>query len=169
MRTLWLSVTTAGGRCGVALAVTVTGARAVEHLTAEELVEVFEAYVLPFAVPGAHFYLGGAVGVDTAALDWLAEVSKADVSVVVPRTVRDQPDEAADVIVKWREAGRLAELVELDTDEVGTDGYLERNRWMVDRSELVIGFPRSGDQGSGTGYTLGYAASKGKALLVVPI
>ncbi len=148
---------------------TITGARAVEHLSAEELVEMFEAYVLPFAVAEARFYVGGAVGVDTAALEWLAEATGAAVTVVVPRTVRDQPDIASEAILKWDEAGRLAELVELDIDEVGIDAYLARNRWMVDKSDLVIGFPRSGDQGSGTGYTLGYAASQGKALLVVPI
>lgn len=148
---------------------TITGARAVAHLSAEELVEVFVAYVLPFAVAEAEFYVGGAVGVDTAALEWLAGETKAAVTVVVPRTVRDQPDVASRAIMKWHEAGRLKELVELDIDEVGIDGYLARNRWMVDRSDLVIGFPRSGDQGSGTGYTLGYAASQGKALLVAPI
>jgi hypothetical protein len=149
--------------------VTITGARAVAHLSTEELVEFFVAYVLPFAVAEAEFYVGGAVGVDTAALEWLAEETKAPVTVVVPRTVRDQPDVASRAIVKWHEAGRLKDLVELDIDEVGIDGYLARNRWMVDRSDLVIGFPRSGDQGSGTGYTLGYAASQGKALLVAPI
>lgn len=148
---------------------TITGARAVEHLTADELVEAFEEYVLPFAVAGARFFVGGAVGVDTAVLEWLAEVTDAAVTVVVPRTVRDQPDPASAAIVKWHGAGRLADLVELDIDEVGTDAYLVRNRWMVDRSDLVIGLPRSGDQGSGTGYTLGYAAAQGKALLVVPI
>ncbi|MEO6083480.1 MAG: hypothetical protein ABIQ18_10290 [Umezawaea sp.] len=148
---------------------TITGARAVAHLSTEELVEFFVAYVLPFAVAEAEFYVGGAIGVDTAALEWLAEETKAAVTVVVPRTVRDQPDVASRAIVKWHEAGRLKDLVELDIDEVGIDGYLARNRWMVDRSDLVIGFPRSGDQGSGTGYTLGYAASQGKALLVAPI
>ncbi|HEX6343383.1 hypothetical protein [Umezawaea sp.] len=148
---------------------TITGARAVAHLSVEDLVEVFAAYVLPFAVPEAHFYVGGAVGVDTAALEWLAGQTEAAVTVVVPRTVRDQPDAASEAIVRWHGAGRLAELVELDIDEVGIDAYLARNRWMVDKSDLVIGFPRSGDQGSGTGYTLGYAASQGKALLVVPI
>jgi hypothetical protein len=149
--------------------VTITGARAVEHLSVEELVGVFEAYVLPFAVAEAEFYVGGAVGVDTAVLEWLAGETAAAVTVVVPRTVRDQPDVASAAIVKWSEAGRLKELVELDIDEVGIDAYLARNRWMVDKSDLVIGFPRSGDQGSGTGYTLGYAASQGKALLVAPI
>jgi len=153
----------------VARSVTITGARAVEHLSAAELVEVFVDYVLPFAVAEARFFVGGAVGVDTAALEWLAEETKAEVTVVVPRTVRDQPDQASAAILKWHGAGRLAELVELDIDEVGIDAYLARNRWMVDKSDLVIGFPRSGDQGSGTGYTLGYAASQGKALLVVPI
>ena len=85
----------------MARSVTITGARAVEHLSAEELVEVFVEYVLPFAVAEARFFVGGAVGVDTAALEWLAEETKAEVTVVVPRTVRDQPDQASAAIMKW--------------------------------------------------------------------
>jgi hypothetical protein len=154
---------------GVPRTVTITGARSTEHLSRTELTALFELYVLPFAEPDAHFYVGGALGIDTLALDWLAEATTSQVSVVVPRSVRDQPDAAVEAITTWQQVGRLAEVVELKTDELGTDGYFARNRWMVDRSEFVIGFPYSGDQVSGTGYTLGYAAEQGKALLIVPI
>lgn len=40
---------------------------------------------------------------------------------------------------------------------------------MVDRSALVIGFPRTDSSSEGTWYTLEYAASKGTPRLIVPL
>lgn len=40
---------------------------------------------------------------------------------------------------------------------------------MTDRSQMVIGFPRSGATSGGTVYTIGYAASLGLPRLIVPV
>lgn len=47
--------------------------RSVDKETEPRLGGVFTDYLRPFADPDAHFYLGGAAGIDTAALEWLAE------------------------------------------------------------------------------------------------
>ncbi len=147
--------------------VTITGTRSVPAESA--LPTVFDAYLRPFATPDAHFYMGGALGIDTAALDWLAEHTRSALTVAVPCTVDDQPPTAAEAIRQWRDVSRLDEVVELQADRLGTTAYHARNRWMVDRSAFVIGFPQGTDRASGTWYTLSYAAERGMPRLIVPI
>lgn len=147
--------------------VTITGARSIED--AAGLAGAFDDYLRPFASTGAHFYLGGATGVDTLALRWLAERSSAALSVVVPCTAADQPSDAAEAIAALSRQSRLDKLVELAAPHLGSAAYQARNRWMVDRSSLVIGFPTANSPSSGTWYTLGYAADQGKPRLIVPV
>lgn len=154
-------------QAGVTRHVTITGTRSVPAEL--QLPELFDGYLRPFAGPDAHFYLGGAVGIDTAALDWLAENSRASLTVVVPCTVADQPAAAVASIRRQRDTGRLAEVVELGADRLGTAVYYARNRWMVDRSNFVIGFPRGAEPTSGTWYTVNYAAEQGKPRLIAPV
>lgn len=147
--------------------VAITGTRSIP--AESELSGLFDGYLRPFADPDAHFYLGGAAGIDTAVLDWLAAYSQASLTVVVPCAVADQPEAAAASIRRWREAGRLVEVVELGADRLGTAAYHARNRWMVDRSDFVIGFPRGTEPTSGTWYTVNYAAEQGKPRVIVPV
>ncbi|RJQ76264.1 hypothetical protein D5S17_18535 [Pseudonocardiaceae bacterium YIM PH 21723] len=151
------------------LAVTITGTRSVEEVTSTQLQLRFGDYLRPFATAEAHFYLGGAIGIDTAALEWLAKETNAALTVAVPCAVADQPAKAADAIGRWSTAGRLSGVVELSADRLGAEAYHARNRWMVDRSEFVVGFPRGTDPSSGTWYTLNYAADQGKPQLVIPL
>ncbi|CAL9624858.1 hypothetical protein SUDANB95_05902 [Actinosynnema sp. ALI-1.44] len=51
--------------------ITITGTRAVDANDVARLNALFNDYMAPFAT--AHFYIGGAAGIDTDALDWLAE------------------------------------------------------------------------------------------------
>lgn len=149
--------------------VTITGARAADKITEADLDQAFAGYLRPFADTGVHVYLGGAAGIDTLALHWLAEHTDVDLTIAVPSTVADQPAIAAEAIGHWRKRNRLVEVVELRAPEQGSIAYHARNRWMVDRSEFVIGFPLGNDPASGTWYTLDYAAAQGKPRLVVPL
>ncbi|MBP2471161.1 hypothetical protein JOF53_000033 [Crossiella equi] len=149
--------------------VTITGPRDIEQVPQRRLVELFEAYLAPFATAASHFYLGGAAGIDTVALGWLAEHSHAELTVVAPARMVDQPEVAQEEVTRLSAAGRLAELVELGAAGLGRDAFHARNRWMVDRSSLVVGFPMNDDPASGTWYTLNYGAEQGTARLVVPL
>jgi predicted Rossmann fold nucleotide-binding protein DprA/Smf involved in DNA uptake len=150
--------------------VAITGTRSIGDAPVDELAEAFESYLRPFADAAAHFYLGGASGVDTAALQWLASNSEAVLTVVVPCRIVDQPVGSAQLIERLRGEERLADVVELGATLLGKAAYHARNRWMVDHSALVIGFPRGDESvGGGTWYTLDYAAEQGKARLVVPL
>lgn len=149
--------------------VAITGTRSIGDAPDDKLAEVFAAYLGPFADPSAHFHVGGASGVDTAALQWLAEHSASALTVVVPCRTVDQPAGPAAVIDRLRGAGRL-DVVEMGATLLGKAAYHARNRWMVDHAGLVIGFPRGDESvGGGTWYTLDYAARQGKARLVVPL
>ncbi|WP_067491987.1 hypothetical protein [Actinomadura hibisca] len=150
-------------------AVTITGTRSTGHRDPAEYRDVFTEYVGPWALPGVRFYLGGASGIDTLAILWLAEATPVDVTVAVPARLVDQPADAQHAIALARESGRV-EVVELG-GEIKSTGFHARNRWMVDRSEFVIGFPLAGtaDSTSGTHYTLRYGAEKDKPQLVVPV
>ncbi|WP_131740352.1 hypothetical protein [Actinomadura roseirufa] len=148
-------------------AVTITGTRSTGHQPPENYRALFERYVRPFG-GDARFFVGGASGIDSLCLRWLASETDAELVVVVPARLGDQPADARHAVATVQEEGRLAELVELG-GEARTDGYHARNRWMVDRSGLVIGFPRRGTTNSGTLYTLAYAADLDIPRLVVPV
>jgi len=124
--------------------VTITGTRDTGHRQSDDYAALFACFIRPFASAATTFYLGGAVGIDSLALLWLAKETGS------------------------RLQKRLGELVELGL-EARTAGYHTRNRWMVDHSSFVIGFPLSGTEGGGTGYTLEYAKEQHKPRLVVPI
>ncbi len=153
----------------MARSVAITGPRSIGDQAEQRLDRLFDDYLRPFAGPEAHFYLGGAIGIDTAALNWLAEHTPTTLTVVVPCTVSDQPADAADSIRRWNAHGRLASVIELAAEKLGTATYHARNRWMVNHSGFVIGFPHGPESNNGTWYTLNYAAEQGKPRLVVPL
>ncbi len=118
--------------------IAVTGTRSTGHLDLADLRALFGEYLGPLV--GQQVYVGGAVGVDTLAMSWLAEHTAARLVVVVPATLADQPTEARAAVAEVRAAGRLGELVELrhpQWQRHRTPGYQARNRWMVDRAEMV--------------------------------
>ncbi|MGW5123331.1 hypothetical protein ACWEQ7_04550 [Streptomyces sp. NPDC004069] len=146
--------------------VTITGTRSTSHKPLGEYAQLFTDFLSPFAA-GAHFYIGGAKGIDSLTLLWLAGNTGAALTVVVPGTVCQQPAEARQAIARVRD--RITEVVELAARDLNTAAYHARNRWMVDHSEMTIGFPRAGQLRSGTWQTLNYTRDQGKPFLVAPI
>ncbi|MCX4834369.1 DNA-processing protein DprA [Streptomyces sp. NBC_01016] len=150
------------------LAVTITGTRTTDHRELTWFNDVFATYLGAFADDEAHFYVGGAVGIDSLSLLWLAGNAKSTITVVAPGTVAQQPSDARQAISRCR--NRIADVVELGADELHTPAYHARNRWMADHSDMVIGFPLEGPETpSGTWQTLNYASQKGKPRLIVPV
>jgi hypothetical protein len=151
-------------------AITVSGARAIDRHSASGHDELFDQYLAPFAAEDTQFYVGGAVGIDSLALRWLTERSRAAITVVVPATVADQPDDARSEISAASRAGRLREVIELRHPRFpAPEAYHVRNRWMVDHSEFLIAFPRGTDSTSGTWQAVDYAAASAKPRLIVPL
>jgi predicted Rossmann fold nucleotide-binding protein DprA/Smf involved in DNA uptake len=151
-------------------AITITGTRSTRHRQVAEYDEIFAEYLAPFADGLAHFCIGGASGIDSLALLWLTQNASSRLTVTVPGTVSAQPEDARQAIATARDKGRLTELVELrQVGHPSAEAYHFRNRWMVDRSEFVIAFPRGDDRTRGTWYTADYAAGQGKPRLIVPI
>ncbi|WP_159672147.1 hypothetical protein [Streptomyces mexicanus] len=146
----------------------ITGTRQTGHRELGWYAELFGRYLGPWATPEAHFYIGGAVGIDSLTLLWLAGKTAARLTVVVPGTVAQQPADARQAIERCRD--RIGEITELGAAELRTPAYHARNRYMVDRADMTIGFPLAGPEGtSGTWQTLNYTAAQGKPRLIVPI
>ena len=59
--------------------VAITGTRDTGHRSLDDYVALFAAYLAPFA--DGHFYIGGARGIDTLTLAWLAEHTDAHLTV----------------------------------------------------------------------------------------
>ncbi|MFF7654425.1 hypothetical protein ACFZCY_32115 [Streptomyces sp. NPDC007983] len=149
-------------------AVTITGTRSTGHRDLDSYAELFTRYLAPFADAETRFYIGGAKGIDSLSLLWLAENTHAQITIVVPGTIRQQPAEAQEAIARSR--GRITEIVELQAAELNSPAFHARNRWMVDHSDMVIGFPLIGPQGTaGTWQTLNHGAKQGKPHLIVPV
>ncbi|MCX5385882.1 hypothetical protein [Streptomyces sp. NBC_00083] len=145
--------------------VAITGTRETGHRSLDDYSVLFTAYLAPFA--DGHFYIGGAKGIDTLSLAWLAENTEAHLAVVVPGTVAQQPAEARRVIVGV--GARVRDVIELGAAELGTSAYHARNRWMVDHASMTIGFPHATQPSTGTWQTLNYTAAQGKPRLIVPV
>lgn len=148
-------------------AAAITGTRSTGHRDLDGYAELFTSYLARFADAETRFYIGGAKGIDSLSLLRLARNTRAHITIVVPGTVRQQPAEAQQAITRSRD--RITEVVELRAAELGSPAFHARNRWMVDRSHMVIGLPLLGPQGrSGTWQTLNYGAEQGKPQLIVP-
>ncbi|GAA2671494.1 hypothetical protein [Streptomyces lunalinharesii] len=150
------------------LTITITGTRSTGHHQLTWYTALFARYLGPFTDAANRFYVGGAKGIDSLSLLWLAGHSKAPVTVVVPGTLDQQPAEAQQAVNHCRE--RISEVVELRAPELRTPAYYARNRYMVDRSDMVIGFPlEGGERTSGTWQTINHAAENQQARLIVPV
>ncbi|MBB4794944.1 LOG family protein [Streptomyces nodosus] len=145
---------------------TITGTRSTEHRPLTEYADLFTRFLSPFA-PSAHFYIGGAKGIDSLSLLWLADNTNSGLTIVAPGTVDQQPAEARQAITRARD--RITEIVELKAPELNAASYHARNRWMVDHTSMTIGFPCHGRLRSGTWQTLEYTLEQGKPHVVVPI
>lgn len=154
--------------------IAITGTRAPGELPAGLLLGSIGAFLGPMPDKRTHVYVGGATGMDTLVLGWLAfspftRPRDILITVAVPHKLSDQPADARAMIEKAQQAGRLNRLVELD-GPAGPEAYHARNRWMVDRASLVIGFPLADrPKKGGTWATLDYAERTGKARLIVPV
>ncbi|MGW1866480.1 hypothetical protein ACWCPS_13080 [Streptomyces mauvecolor] len=146
--------------------VAITGTRATGHRSRHDYADLFSAYLGPFA-DDAHFYIGGAKGIDSLALAWLSENTAAHITVVVPGTVDQQPAEARRAIARTR--AHIKDVIELRAAELATPAYHARNRWMVDHASMTIGFPHATEPSTGTWQTLNYTAGQGKPRLIVPV
>ncbi|MFB7296477.1 hypothetical protein [Streptomyces rubiginosohelvolus] len=146
--------------------VTITGTRRTGHKTTAEYADLFELYLGPFA-QGAHFYIGGAAGIDSLALLWLADRTAAAITIVAPSTMGRQPVGAQEAVARSR--GRIKEVVELGAAELSAPAYHARNRWMVDRTSMTIGFPHATEPSTGTWQTIEYTAEQRKPRLIVPV
>ena len=155
----------------MAMSIAITGSRDLGSRSEADVMGAFESFLLPFARAGVRWILGGASGIDTMALDWLAGLDHpGDRLVVVPVTVADQPREAQLSIKEASGRGTPVEVIELcHPSGSGPAAWTARNQFMVDHCQLVIGFPASDlpDQ-SGTWETLEYARQCRRALLTVP-
>lgn len=136
--------------------ITITGSRTIPRV---EAFQAFESHLGALLGVGNTWLIGGALGLDQWALEWLLERGESCVA-VVPFTGPQQPRAVQDVL------GRVGRLVELRLPN-RKSSYLERNRYMVDRSRLVVGFCAAGSRG--TLHTIDYAIKSMKEVRFVPM
>jgi predicted Rossmann fold nucleotide-binding protein DprA/Smf involved in DNA uptake len=121
-------------------------------------IRLFEQCLTPWLNSGVVWLLGGAIGVDHWALDWLRSAGE-ECHVVVPHAIADQPKEVRPLLAS------VSNVTELRLPR-GKRAYIERNRYMVDRSSVVIGF-WTGQRG-GSSWTLRYAIQRGLEVHAYP-
>jgi predicted Rossmann-fold nucleotide-binding protein len=154
----------------VTRAVVVSGSRHTAQRPDSDYDELFAAFLAPFVTDDGVVYVGGAVGIDSLALRWLARQTRIGLQVVVPGTVGGQPDAAQAAIAEARSLRPDLTVTELPHPEhPSAAAYHARNRWMVDRAQLLVAFPYGDNPASGTQYTITYAASRRLPRMVVPI
>lgn len=146
--------------------VTITGPRRIDGLDPHDFNRYFGTYLGTFNHPWTEWYVGGASGLDTVGLRWLWQNAQGNVTIVVPNELRHQPADAQKEIrtaLRRRSAFALEELRHPEFPR--PPAFHARNHYMVDRSDLVVGFPHRSQPSNGTLATLKYADDHGKDLV----
>jgi len=108
------------------------------------------------------YYFGGARGIDSDALEYLARTQTASIkTVVVPNRVIDQTFSSREIMRLYAD-----EIIELKN--TGPERYMIRNKFMVDRSTRVEAFYDFRGHG-GTFNTIRYSEATGKPFKVNPL
>lgn len=147
--------------------ITITGPREVDDIDIRTFGTLFKFFLGSFDKPDVNWFVGGARGVDTIALHWLWLEGVGHVTVVVPHFIGDQPECSWNMIrdVQMYAPERLT-VVELEHDQFPEpSAFHDRNHYMVDRSNLVVGFPHRTRPSRGTRATLKYAKDMNVARL----
>jgi hypothetical protein len=147
--------------------ITITGPREVDDIDIRTFGTLFRFFLGSFDKPDVNWFVGGARGVDTIALHWLWLEGVGHITVVVPHFVSDQPECAQKMIMDVQTyAPERLHVVELEHDLFPeAPAFHDRNHYMVDRSNLTIGFPHRTRPSRGTRATLQYAKDMNVARL----
>lgn len=137
-------------------AITITGARQFIPFDSDDL---FGKALQFFVGHERTWLLGGAIGVDQLATEWLVDRGERVIA-VVPFTVQDQPKSVQSTLAKTQQT------IELHYQKT-KKAYLDRNAFMVERSGTVIAF-WNGEKG-GTWATLQLALKLHRQVHVYPI
>lgn len=149
--------------------IAITGTRKTSGISIWDMYRLVDDVLAPFNAEEMHWFVGGANGMDTYALRWFIKHAVGRVTIVVPWTLDQQPAEAKRYIRAAMGTERF-DLVELQHPRFpAPEAYHARNHDMVDRSELVIGFPELHASSGGTVATLEYAERQGKPRLIRPV
>lgn len=107
------------------------------------------------ALSAKHYYFGGALGIDSDALEYISKTQPmSSRTVVVPNRVIDQPAIARAMI------GQYATKV-IQLRNAGPERFMIRNRYLVDNTSKTVAFYDFRGSG-GTYNTIQYAQLKGK-------
>lgn len=136
--------------------VAIIGSRDIDRQTARGL---FEQHLSSLLHQERTWFLGGVHGIDQWAMEWLLEQNEV-CWVVLPYTMASAPK----WLQRWFE--QVERVVELELPR-RKSAYSFRNRYLVDLSEVVIGF-RSG-KGGGTFSILRYALRKQKEVHAIRV
>ena len=157
-----------------AVIVAITGGRNISVADAGHVELIVEQLV--YEVQPREVIFGGARGVDTVALaaaqhhrshrGGTVRAHHSRLVVIVPDTVSAQPHDAREAIHLY--ADEVVELRRAITSADGWEAYHARNREMVERADVVLGF-WDGNKQSGTGACLAYASRVGRPLWVETI
>lgn len=103
------------------------------------------------------YLLGGARGIDSDALEYLAKTQPGSSrTVVVPNRIGNQPAAAQQTTARY-----ASEVIELKN--TGPDRYQIRNKYIVDNSNRMAAFT-DGRKSGGTFNTIQYAKTTGKSV-----
>lgn len=151
-------------------AVTISGTRKTRSINPRDLAIVFRAATYVFDEDDTTWYVGGATGIDTLFLDWMIVRLQGFIHIVIPTKLEDQPRDAQRAIRNaLSQLPRDVMLTELNSKAGSPEKYYVRNRFMVDRSQMLLGFPHETELSSGTGYTINYAATIGVPRMIWPV
>lgn len=114
-----------------------------------------------------HFIAGNALGIDTWASEIVLEKKKTNPNLILEIA---QPYEGHNA--RRKEIKTILEKADLvhpvSTKERRNDAYLDRNKYMVDKSDFVVAiFDDSDPHTGGTWHTLDYAMRKGKIVIKI--
>lgn len=134
-----------------------TGHRNLPKDKIEEIKELTRHYIILLIELGIeHFYTGGAIGYDTLVAGIVIELKKIYPNIKLHMCL---PYKYTNFKFKVYPFCNFADSLEYASDKYTPTCLMERNRLLVDHSDIIICFMENNK--SGTGSTVAYAKSKG--------
>ncbi len=118
-------------RLGITDAITISGSR--DFSTRHSVIDgLFESALSSFVGKKRSWLIGGAIGIDQLATEWLLSREE-NVVAVVPFAIADQPREVQSTLVK------VSHVVELHHKKTKR-AFLDRNLYMLEHSDTAVAF-----------------------------
>lgn len=147
----------------------ITGTRDVKTQDFNKFFQMCDIYAHPLFEDIDEVLIGGALGVDLLFTRWVHRTfPQVKVTWAVPDTIKVQPTLVTDYYDKNKSKIKIFEIKHPAFP--ASEAYKARNKYLVDSSEMTIGFPKNcATKATGTWQTINYSLFREHPTYIIPL